>query len=63
VGQGRGSKGEDGGGDLTNVQCKAIQNCHNKSPWYNEYMLTKMRNKIFKKERYQTYEYKAWSKS
>jgi hypothetical protein len=28
---GRGlQKGRDGGGDLTNVHCKAIQNCHNK---------------------------------
>jgi hypothetical protein len=25
---GRGMR-ESGGGDLTNVQCKAIQNCHN----------------------------------
>jgi hypothetical protein len=32
--------GGDGGGDLTNVQCKAIQNCDNKSlSLYSEYML------------------------
>jgi hypothetical protein len=35
----------DGGGDLTNVQCKAIQNCHNKFPLYNEYMLIKIKKK------------------
>jgi hypothetical protein len=27
-----GGLGGDGGGDLTNVQCKPIQNCHNESP-------------------------------
>jgi hypothetical protein len=32
VGWGVGS--EDGGGDLTNVQCNAIQNCHNESSLY-----------------------------
>jgi hypothetical protein len=31
----------NGGGDLTNVQCKAIQNCHNESLLYNEYILIK----------------------
>jgi hypothetical protein len=31
-GLGRGSRGEDSGGYLTNVQCKAIWNCHNESP-------------------------------
>jgi hypothetical protein len=30
-----------GRGDLTNIQCKAILNCHNESPLYNEYMLIK----------------------
>jgi hypothetical protein len=25
--------GENGGGNLTNVQCKPIQNCHNESPY------------------------------
>jgi hypothetical protein len=30
-------------GDLTNVQCKAIRNCHNESPLYNKYMLIKMK--------------------
>jgi hypothetical protein len=32
----------EGEGDLTNVQCKAIRNCHIESPLYNEYILTKM---------------------
>jgi hypothetical protein len=32
---------EDGGSDLTNVQCKPIQNCHNDSPLNHEYMLIK----------------------
>jgi hypothetical protein len=31
VGQGGGCRG-DGGGDLTNVQCKAIRNWHNEPP-------------------------------
>jgi hypothetical protein len=31
--------------NLTNVQCKAIQNWHSESPLYNEYMLIKMKNK------------------
>jgi hypothetical protein len=36
----------DSGGNLTNVQCKAIQNCHNESTTpYNEYILIKMREK------------------
>jgi hypothetical protein len=37
--------GADGGGDLTNVQCKPIQNCHNESSLYNEYILIKMGEK------------------
>jgi hypothetical protein len=32
-------------GNLTNVQCKAIQNCHNESSLYNEYILKKKRRK------------------
>jgi hypothetical protein len=28
---GRGQRGRDGVGNLTNVQCKPIQNCHNES--------------------------------
>jgi hypothetical protein len=39
---GGGRGGEDSGGNLTNVQCKAIQNCHNESPLYNEYILIKI---------------------
>jgi hypothetical protein len=30
-----------GGVSLTNIQCKAIQNCHKEPSLYNEYMLTK----------------------
>jgi hypothetical protein len=32
-------------GDLFNVQSKIIQNCHNESSMYNEYMLIKIRRK------------------
>jgi hypothetical protein len=35
------SKRRDGGCDLTNVQCKAIWNCHNGSSLYSEYILIK----------------------
>jgi hypothetical protein len=35
--------GGDEGGNLTNVQCQAIQNCHNESSLYNEYLLIKMK--------------------
>jgi hypothetical protein len=38
-----GVEGPDGGDDLTNVQCKAIHNCHNESSLYNEYMPMKMK--------------------
>jgi hypothetical protein len=44
----------DGGDELTNIQYKAIQNCHNKSPLYNEYVLIKMekkKTKMFKSEK------------
>jgi hypothetical protein len=34
------------GGDLTNIQCKVIQYCHNESPLYYEYILIKMKKKI-----------------
>jgi hypothetical protein len=37
TGQGQGSKGRDGGGDLTNVQCTIFQ--YNESSMYNEYIL------------------------
>jgi hypothetical protein len=36
---GGGVKGRDGGGELTDVQCEPIRNCHNESPLYNEYIL------------------------
>jgi hypothetical protein len=39
---GREGTGEAGGGNLINVQCKAIRNWHNESPLYNEYILIKM---------------------
>jgi hypothetical protein len=37
-----------GGSNLTNVQCKAIWNCHNDSLLYNEYkpIKTKKRKKL-----------------
>jgi hypothetical protein len=37
----KGSRGTDGGDDLTNVQYKPIWNCHNGSILYNEYILIK----------------------
>jgi hypothetical protein len=37
----------DGGDNLTNVQCKVIQNCHSEFPPYNEYIRIKM-EKIIK---------------
>jgi hypothetical protein len=48
------SFGENSGNNLTNVQCKAIQNWHNESPLYNEYMLIKMKkdNQDKKEERF-----------
>jgi hypothetical protein len=47
AGRGCGAGG-DGEGDLTNVQCKAVENCHNEIPH-----ATKNSNKNEKKERYQ----------
>jgi hypothetical protein len=44
-GAGRGLRGRDDGGDVTNVQYKSNQNCHYESPLYNPYILIK---KIFK---------------
>jgi hypothetical protein len=35
----QGRSGED---NLTSVQCKAIQNCNNKSPLYSKYILIKI---------------------
>jgi hypothetical protein len=32
---GRGLRGRDGGGDLTNIQYKPILDCHNEFPLYN----------------------------
>jgi hypothetical protein len=34
-----------GGGDLTNVLSKSIQNCHNETTLYNEYILIKMKKR------------------
>jgi hypothetical protein len=45
-GVGRGLREVHVGGELTNVQCKAIWNCHNESLLYNEYMLIKMKKRI-----------------
>jgi hypothetical protein len=38
--------GGDGRSNVTNVQCKAFQNCCNESPLCNEYILIKMEEKI-----------------
>jgi hypothetical protein len=35
----------DSGGQLTNIQYKAIWNCHNESPLYSKYILVKMGGK------------------
>jgi hypothetical protein len=32
-------------GDLNNVQCKTIQNCHNELPLYNENNVIKMKKR------------------
>jgi hypothetical protein len=46
---GRGLRGRDDGGNVNNVQYKSNQNCHYKSPLYNEYTLIKIYNN-YKKE-------------
>jgi hypothetical protein len=38
--------GVDSRGNLSNIQCKAIQNCHNESFLYNEYILIKMKKQM-----------------
>jgi hypothetical protein len=43
-GGGLGGGQGDSGGNLTNVQCKVIWNCHNECPIYDESMLIKMKN-------------------
>jgi hypothetical protein len=43
-GAGRGPRGRDIGGDLTNVQYKPIWDCHNESLLYNKYNLIKKFN-------------------
>jgi hypothetical protein len=40
--------GENGGGNLMNVQCKSIGNWHNETPLHNEYMQIKMKKKTKK---------------
>jgi hypothetical protein len=35
----RGDWGGDYGGNLINVQCEALQNCHNESLLYSKYIL------------------------
>jgi hypothetical protein len=44
VGSERGSNRRDGGDDLTKAQYKHIQNCHNESPLFIEYILKEMKN-------------------
>jgi hypothetical protein len=46
-----GVEGGDGGGNLTDVQGKAIWNCHNESLLYNEHMLIKITKKNKQKEK------------
>jgi hypothetical protein len=48
---GRGLRGRDGGGDLTNVQYKPIWNCHYEFPQYNKYILIKTLNKLLNKSK------------
>jgi hypothetical protein len=36
---GRLLSGRDNRGDVSNVHCKANQNCHYESPLYNEYII------------------------
>jgi hypothetical protein len=38
-------RGGDGGADLTNAQCKVIQNSHKKSPLHNKYPNFKKKQK------------------
>jgi hypothetical protein len=38
-GAGRGLRGRDNGGDVTNVQYRSIQNYHKDSPLFKEYIL------------------------
>jgi hypothetical protein len=38
----------DGQGDLTNIQWKPIPNCHNESQLYNEYILIKSEEILFR---------------
>jgi hypothetical protein len=47
-GAGRGYNGRDSGGNLTNVQCKTLWNCHNECPLQNEYILIKEHTKKLK---------------
>jgi hypothetical protein len=42
AGVGRGLRGRDNGGNVTNVQYKCNQNCHYKFPLHNEYILIKI---------------------
>jgi hypothetical protein len=46
-----GGEGGDGGGKLTNVQCKAIWKCHNESPLYNAYILINWEKYISKQKK------------
>jgi hypothetical protein len=55
-GTGGSRRGGDDGVSLTNEQCKPIQNCHNESPLYNEYILIKMNDKFWKKKKNITYQ-------
>jgi hypothetical protein len=41
----RGLRGRDNGGNVTSVQYKSNQNCHNEPSLYNEYILIKIHKK------------------
>jgi hypothetical protein len=42
----RGFRGRDDRGDLTNIQCKPIQNCHNESLLCNEYIIIRIKQNL-----------------
>jgi hypothetical protein len=44
--------GGNGRDEITNVQCKALKNCHSESPLYKKYILIKTREKSEKKIKY-----------
>jgi hypothetical protein len=47
---GKGLRGRDNGGNLTNVQYKSNQHCHYEAPLHNKYIL----KKVYEKQKYST---------